>query len=143
MIEKSAFLRCTPDRAFVLFTERASAWWPPALRHTTDPHSEIMMRPAGRFWEQGVDGEAVELGRITAWEPPWRLVFDFFPGTDAKHPTEVVVTFAAEAHGTLVVVEHRPTSRSIPLWDAGAPGYERAWDLVLDALAAAAVVETT
>lgn len=141
MIEKSAFLRCSPDRAFVLFTEQASAWWPPELRHTADPRSEITMRRSGRFWEQGGDGEAVELGRVTVWEPHWRLGFDFFPGTDEQHPTEVVVTFAAEADGTLVVVEHRPTSASIALWDAGAPGYGRAWDLVLDALAGAAVIE--
>jgi len=141
VIEKSAFLRCTPDRAFVLFTEQASAWWPPTLRHTSDSRSEITMRRGGRFWEQGADGEVVELGRITAWEPPRRLVLDFYPGTDAQHPTEVVVTFAAEADGTLVVIEHRPTSSSIALWNAGAPGYERAWDLVLDALAGAAVVE--
>jgi uncharacterized protein YndB with AHSA1/START domain len=143
VIEKSAFLRCSPDRAFVLFTEQASAWWPPALRHTADPSSEITMRPSGWFWEQGANGEAVELGRVTVWEPPRRLVLDFYPGTDSQHPTEVVVTFAAEADGTLVVVVHRPTSRSIPLWDAGAPGYERAWDIVLEALAAAAAVGIT
>ena len=138
MIQKSAFLRCTPDRAFILFTEQASAWWPPKLRHTTDPRSEIMMRPSGRFWEQGVDGDVVELGQVTVWEPPRRLVLDFYPGTDAQHPTEVVVTFAAEAEGTLVVVEHGPTNESVALWDAGAPGYERAWDLVLAAFERAA-----
>jgi len=133
VIEKSAFLRCSPARAFVLFKQHASAWWPPALRHTADPRSEITMRRSGRFWEQGADGEVVELGRVTVWEPPQRLVLDFYPGTDPQHPTEVVVTFAAEADGTLVVVEHHPTSASAGLWAAGAPGFDRAWDIVLAA----------
>ncbi len=140
MIEKSAFLTCAPDRAFILFTEQASAWWPPALRHTADPRSEITMLASGRFWEQGADGDVVELGQVTVWEPPRRLVIDFYPGTDPQHPTEVVVTFAARADGTLVVVEHRPTRESAALWAAGSPGFKRAWDLVLEAFERAAVV---
>lgn len=143
MIEKAAFLRCTPDRAFILFTEQASAWWPPTLRHTTDPRSEIMMRRSGRFWEQGADGDVVELGQVTVWEPPRRLVLDFYPGTDAQHPTEVVVTFEAERDGTLVVVVHRPTSESAVLWAQGVPGFDRAWDLILAAFERAAVAPNT
>ncbi len=143
MIEKSAFLRCAPDRAFALFTERATEWWPSALRHTVDPGSRITMLASGRFWEQAADGDIVELGRVTVWEPPGRLVLDFYPGTDSEHPTEVVVTFAAEAEGTLVVVEHRPTSESAGAWSAGAPGFERSWDLVLEALEQAATATNT
>ncbi len=143
MIEKSAFLRCAPERAFVLFTEQASAWWPPSLRHTPDPRSEIRMLASGRFWEQGAGGDVVELGRVVVWEPPRRLILDFYPGTDAQHPTEVVVTFAAEADGTIVVVEHRPTSESADVWAAGAPGFERAWELVLAAFARAGLATNT
>jgi Activator of Hsp90 ATPase homolog 1-like protein len=138
MIEKSAFLTCSPSRAFELFTERASDWWPETVRHTADPQSEIQMIPTGRFWERAGDGHEVELGRVLVWEPPRRLVLDFFPGTDAQHPTEVVVRFAEEADGTRVVVEHRPKLESAELWAAGAPGFERAWSLVMPALARAA-----
>ena len=52
MIEKSAYLVCPPARAFALFTERASDWWPEGLRHTSDPRSEIRMLADGRFWER-------------------------------------------------------------------------------------------
>jgi Activator of Hsp90 ATPase homolog 1-like protein len=138
MIEKSAFLTCSPSRAFELFTERASDWWPAEVRHTPDPRSEIRMIPTGRFWERARDGHEVELGRVLVWEPPERLMLDFYPGTDALHPTEVIVRFAGEADGTRVVVEHRPKAESAELWAAGAPRFERSWDIVLPALQEAA-----
>jgi hypothetical protein len=138
MIEKSAFLTCSPTRAFELFTERASDWWPEAVRHTPDPRSEIRMLASGRFWERAGDGHEVELGRVLVWEPPARLILDFYPGTDALHPTEVIVKFAGEADGSRVVVEHRPKAESADLWATGAPRFERSWSLVLPALQEAA-----
>jgi hypothetical protein len=134
VIRKSAFLVCAPARAFVLFTERASEWWPETLRHTDDPYSEITMLANGRFCERGTDGREVELGRVMVWEPPQRLILDFYPGTDAQHPTEVVVRFAPEDGGTRVVVEHGPKPESADLWAAGAFRFERSWHLVLEAL---------
>ena len=89
------------------------------------------MLASGRFWERATNGREVELGRVTTWEPPQRVILDFYPGTDAEHPTEVVVTFAAEGSGTRVLVEHGPKPESAELWAAGAPGFERAWNLVL------------
>jgi uncharacterized protein YndB with AHSA1/START domain len=134
VIQKSAYLDCAPARAFALFTERASDWWPEALRHTADPRSEIRMLADGRFWERATDGREVELGRVLAWEPARRLVLDFYPGTDAEHPTEVVVRFAEENGGTRVLVEHGPKPESAGLWSTGAPRFERSWDLMLAAL---------
>jgi len=141
MIEKSAYLVCPPARAFTLFTERASDWWPEGLRHTSDPRSDIRMLADGRFWERAGDGREIELGRVLVWEPAKRLILDFYPGTDAEHPTEVVVRFAEENGGTRVVVQHRPKPESADLWATGAPGFERAWTLVLPALEHAAEKE--
>jgi uncharacterized protein YndB with AHSA1/START domain len=135
MIEKSVLLACAPARAFALFTERASDWWPAPLRHTGDERSEIRMLAGGRFWERASDGREVELGRVTAWEPPERLILDFYPGTGEQHPTEVVVRFTDVAGGTRVIVEHAPKTESADLWAGGAPRFDRSWDLVLDALA--------
>ena len=137
MIEKSVVLTCGPAHAFALFTERASDWWPRPLRHTNDSRSEIRMLAGGRFWERAADGREVELGRVIAWEPARRLILDFYPGTDTLHPTEVVVSFTAEGDGTRVVVEHVPKPVSAERWAEGAPSFERAWDLVLAALAGA------
>jgi len=57
----------------------------------------------------------VERGRVTAWEPPTRLVFewrgdDFAP--DEK--TEVEVCFEASGAGTLVTLIHRGWGRIRP-----------------------------
>jgi hypothetical protein len=138
VIEKSAYLRCAPAQAFALFTERASDWWPEPLRHTADPRSQIRLLSSGRFWERAADGHEVELGRVVVWEPAKRLILDFYPGTDTEHPTEVVVKFAAENGGTRIIVEHRPKPESADLWAAGAPGFKRAWELMLPTLQRAA-----
>lgn len=138
MIKNSVLLACAPERAFALFTEAASEWWPEARRHTKDPASTITLSPAGRFWERAADGHEVELGRVREWEPPRRLVLDFYPGTDAQHPTDVTITFVAEGDGTRVTVEHRPTPVSDELWKQRAPRFEQSWEAVLGALALSA-----
>jgi hypothetical protein len=134
MIEKSVVLACACERAFALFTEHASDWWPELLRHTDDAHSQITLRASGRFWERATDGREVELGRVTAWEPPTRLALDFYPGTGADHPTEVVVRFSPEGDGTRVFVQHGPKVVSAEAWAAGASRFERSWQFVLEAL---------
>ena len=135
MIKKSILLACPMDRAFYLFTQAASEWWPLERRHTQDPLSQIQMLPSGRFWERAADGHEVDLGHVREWDPPHRLVLDFYPGTDAQHPTLVVVTFAAEGDATRVTVDHRPTAVSEDLWKLRVPRFEQSWELVLAAFA--------
>ena len=134
MITKSVVLACGVARAFELFTAHAGEWWPKQRRHTPDAQSEIRMLASGRFWERARDGTEVELGRVRHWEAPHRLVLDFYPGTDAQHPTEVVVTFAAQGEVTLVTVEHRPTEASEALWRTRASRFIASWELLLPAL---------
>jgi uncharacterized protein YndB with AHSA1/START domain len=140
MIEKSIVLPCSVERAFALFTEEISQWWPPGRRHTGDPESTMLLLASGRFFERARDGREVELGRVREWEPPSRLLLDFYPGTDADHPTEVEVRFAPEdaAPATRVTILHRPTPASEALFGASAPRYVASWDVVLPALREAA-----
>jgi uncharacterized protein YndB with AHSA1/START domain len=143
MIEKSIVLPCSLERAFALFTEQISSWWPPERRHTNDPNSTLSLQASGRFYERASDGREVELGRVRAWEPPSRLLLDFYPGTDAQHPTEVEVQFAREQASdtrTRVTVLHRATPASAALFGARAPKYLDSWDAVLSALARAAAL---
>ena len=67
--------------------------------------------------------------------PPERIALDFYPGTDADHPTDVTITFVPEGDGTRVHVVHRPTPASAELWLQRAPAFVRSWDVVLPALA--------
>lgn len=133
MITRSIFLPRPPPAAFALFTERASEWWPTDRRHTKDPKSIITLASTGRFSERSGDHE-VQLGKVRVWDPPQRLLLDWYPGTDVDHPTEVEIRFTAEGEGTRVTVEHRPLPVSAPLWKDRAPRYEKSWDSVFAAL---------
>lgn len=139
MIVKSVLLPLPPKAAFELFTQSASVWWPADRRHTKDPASEIFLLADGRFYERARDGREVELGNVRAWQPPTQILLDFFIATGPEKPTEVEITFAAEPGGTRVTVTHRPKPASAALWSGHAPRYAQSWDIVLAALARAAV----
>jgi len=138
MIVKSVMLPLAPPAAFELFTRKISLWWPEDRRHTQDPASEIFLLADGRFYERARDGREVELGHVRAWDSPSRILFDFFIATGPEKPTEVEITFDADAGGTRVTVTHRPKPSSEALWTERAPRYARSWDVVLAALAQSA-----
>jgi uncharacterized protein YndB with AHSA1/START domain len=138
VIVKSVVLPCPPARAFVLFTAHASEWWPPERRHTGDPESAIVISESGRFFERDAGGREVELGVVREWEAPRRLVLDWYPGTDAEHPTRVEVTFEAVGEDTRVQVRHGPGAAGDEMFRGRAARYEASWDLVMSALHAAA-----
>lgn len=133
MIERSVLLPCEPERAFVLFTERAGEWWPAERRHTHDPDSAIIVEMAGRFYERARDGTEVELGIVRHFEPPTRLVLDWFPGTGPLAPTRVEVRFEAHGEGTRVTVLHSAGDAEIDRYRANAARYDASWQLVLSA----------
>ena len=75
-------------------------------------------RLGGRLFEEfevGAETRIFETGRITVWEPPARLAFDWravnFTGDEN---TEVEVNFKETSTGTLVTVTHRGWSRIRP-----------------------------
>jgi uncharacterized protein YndB with AHSA1/START domain len=135
MIVKSVVLACGLERAFTLFTEQASLWWPAARRHSRDANSTIRMEAAGRFYERAVDGTEVELGVVRHFEPLRRLVLDWYPGTGPESPTLVDVTFEAVDGGTKVTVRHDRGAADASVFGGNAPAYDRSWDLVLAAAA--------
>ncbi len=138
MIEKRVVLAVSHDRAFALFTEQIDAWWPSERRHI-QPGPSVVVLTHERFFEVSGAGLTVELGAIRAWEPPHRIVLDWYPGTGADAPTEVEVTFVAEGEtATRVSVVHRAGPRSVELFPTRAPRYDGSWNLVLAALEGAA-----
>jgi uncharacterized protein YndB with AHSA1/START domain len=139
MIELTVLLPLAPAQAFELFTTQITAWWPPDRRHLNDADSQLFLRASGRFFERAGNGTELDLGRVRLWDPPRRIVLDFYVGTDAAHPTEVDIRFEAEGDGTRVSVNHRPREDSAELWDKRAAIFARSWEAVLSALRAAAV----
>lgn len=105
-----------PAAAFAMFTDEIDQWWRrgPKFRHAgmaAETRIAIEQGVGGAVFEAWRDskGEHVqELGRVTAWDPPHRLVFGWRNATFAPlEHTEVEVTFTAMGRGTLVTVRHR------------------------------------
>ncbi len=115
----SVLVRVPPADAFRIFTEEIDAWWRRGLRYRIgEGRSVVHLEPklGGRLFEtfQSPDGaeRVKETGRVTGYEPPFRLVLEwravnFAPGES----TEVEVRFDASPSGTLVTVCHRGWSK--------------------------------
>ncbi len=134
-ITKSVTLACDPARAFALFTEHAGVWWPEDRRHTDDAESAICIEASGRFFERATDGTEIELGVVRRFEPPQRLILDWYPGTGPENPTQVEIRFDTIEGGTRVSIVHGPGVAAADVFRRTAPAYERSWESVFAALA--------
>ena len=100
-----------PVRSFAAFTGDIGEWWCPngLFRFTERAGGRLEFEPGPprRLVEIGVDGERFEIGPVTVWEPPHRLVFGWRQsGFPAGQTTEVSVRFDEVENGTRVTVEH-------------------------------------
>ncbi len=124
---------CPASHAFETWTERTSMWWPPAHTVTHDPKAIVVFEPHvnGRIFERSSSGREVDWGRITSWDPPRRLVYQWHIATDPESATEVEIAFVDLGDRTRVEIEHRGWER---LGDRGRGWREMnqaGWDGVL------------
>jgi uncharacterized protein YndB with AHSA1/START domain len=118
----TVFVAVTPEVAFDVFTREIDSWWRRGVKfRASGRHAgTLAFEPGvgGRLFETfDVDGEphTVVVGRVMAWEPPARLLFEWRNSNFAPHErTEVEVRFVAAADGTQVSVEHRGWSTLPP-----------------------------
>ena len=114
-IKKSIFVKRPVERTFQIFTEQIGSWWPlkEGFSFGGERAAEIVLegREGGRFFERFTDGEELEIGVVTAYAPPRRVVFTWAPPT-WDGATEVEVRFSPEADGTRVDLEHRGWERA-------------------------------
>ena len=109
-------VRATPERAFEAFVAEIGQWWRPNPLFPTTPRApgRLAFEPhlGGRLTETLANGKVFEIGRITAYDPPERLIFSYrqanFPG---ELNTEVEVRFESLGEETRVSVEHRGVDR--------------------------------
>jgi uncharacterized protein YndB with AHSA1/START domain len=121
-VKVSVLVAVKPAAAFRAFTEEIDQWWGrgPRYRRVGAGRNIIHFEPrvGGRLLESFTTpaGTTVtETGRVTAWEPPARLSFEFRAANFApSEKTEVEVTFEASPSGTLVTVRHRGWARIRP-----------------------------
>jgi uncharacterized protein YndB with AHSA1/START domain len=127
-----------PHEAFRLFTDGIQEWWPldEGFSYGGDRAKEIHLeaRVGGRFFERFVDGDELEVGRVTACEPPDRILFTW-RDPDWTAETEVEVTFVAEGDGTCVFLSHRGFDRLGPGWESIAARWAGGWPRVVGAFA--------
>ncbi len=89
-------------RAFELFTTRMTEFWPKEHSIGVSELAEVVIEPqsGGRWFERGVDGSECQWGRVSAWEPPRKVVLLWQIGADwqfdPEFETEVEVTFSSE-----------------------------------------------
>ncbi|XRQ08703.1 SRPBCC family protein [Actinomadura welshii] len=119
-IHQSITVPAPPDRAFRVFTHQFGLWWPREYSIGKAEMSDFVVEPrvGGRWYEVGVDGTECDTGRVTAYEPPGRLVlawhldgnWQFDP--DPAHASEVEVRFTPDGDdGTRVDLFHRHFDR--------------------------------
>ena len=136
VLERVIALRCSPIHAFAVFTTKTDLWWPRDHRRTSAATMVFEPRLDGRLLERAPDGSEWVIGKVTAFDPPERLAFDWFPGSPAA-PTAVDVAFREAADGAEIAIVHRALSEvAIAAWAGKVALFERGWDTVLPAMAA-------
>ena len=110
----TVFVAIAPSDAFDVFTREIDRWWRtgPRYRIGGRRRGQLFFEPrlGGRLFETfeiSTGSRTVEVGRVTAWEPPLRLSLEW-RGVNFKpeEKTFVDVTFAPSGEGTLVTVRH-------------------------------------
>ena len=120
-VRRSIVVEAPQERAFTVFTEGMSTWWPLETHHIGEQKAEAAVvepRAGGRWYERAADGTECEWGRVIAWKPPERVVFGWHLGPEWKYDpdealaTEVEVRFVVEGPTTTrVELEHRGFER--------------------------------
>lgn len=126
-------LRCSPEHAFDVYVNRIGEWWHPD--YTADPQAmesvTIEPRVGGRVYATYRDAGDETWGRVTAYEPPGRLVHTSTLAQTPDHPSEITVRFAPAEGGCKVDFAHGG-------WNEGNASYRGKfsdWRLILDRFA--------
>jgi uncharacterized protein YndB with AHSA1/START domain len=84
-VQESIRIGASRERVFEAYVAEIDAWWPrqgryrysfaPAGHNPAPAYMAFEAREGGRLFERFEDGSEFEIGRITVWEPPRRLVY--------------------------------------------------------------------
>ena len=117
-VRKQVLVNANQQRAFDLFTNGMSRWWPATHSTLNSPLKQYVVEPrtGGRWYAVGEDGSTDQTGYVIDWQPPrlvvlaWQLSAEW--QFDPALVTEVEVRFVAEsANTTRVELEHRNLQR--------------------------------
>jgi uncharacterized protein YndB with AHSA1/START domain len=117
-VHKQITVNANQQRAFDLFTNGMSRWWPATHSILKSPLKQYVVEPrtGGRWYAVGEDGSTGQTGYVIDWQPPrlvvlaWQLSAEW--QFDPALVTEVEVRFVPEsANTTRVELEHRNLQR--------------------------------
>ncbi len=120
----------TPDVAFAAFTEELDLWWVRGpINHWAAGRTREMRIEAGvggRLLEVYDEDDALELGRVTSWEPGKRLAW-----SSSLDDVKTEVSFAPAATGTTVTgvarIAEGGQDRGGTAWTRVVPKWFGAW----------------
>jgi uncharacterized protein YndB with AHSA1/START domain len=133
-VTRTVTVKASQDRAFKVFTDGFTTWWPASHHIGKAEMAEAVLEPreGGRWYERGVDGSECDWGVVRAYEPPNRVVVSWHLNgqwgyvADERLASEVEVRFIAEEpDSTRVELEHRHLDRHGDDWRAVRDGVSR------------------
>jgi uncharacterized protein YndB with AHSA1/START domain len=134
VIRKSVTVSVPVERAFQVFTEEISAWWPLHTHAVDTERSDTVVmegRVGGRLFERTPDGQEHLWGTLVTWDPPRHITYSWHPGRSEETAQEVDVLFTPDGDGTRVDIAHYGWEKlSGPIEDTLA-SYHDGWDKVI------------
>jgi hypothetical protein len=146
-IRREVVVPTTQQRAFEVFTQQITGWWPAHHHIGSAAIEEIIIEPreGGRWYTRHRDGTQTSTGFVSTWEPYDRLALTWQIGADWKYDSTLITTvelgFIAEAvDRTRVRLEHRGLENYGPEAPRMRQVFDEpdAWNGTLAAFAAAA-----
>ena len=138
VVRQTVVLDADPEAAFALFTEGIHRWWPlrAGFAYGGDRARSIHLeaKDGGRFYERMVDGDEIQVGRVTSCDRPRHLTFSWRALSWAAE-TQVRVDFRPEGAGTRIELLHSGFELLGDSGQAVRDGFAGGWPRVLEALA--------
>lgn len=107
-LEIEFFVACPVEHAFDVWTDRTDMWWPRDHTRSGRPDCNVTIEPrvGGRLFERTLDGDELEWGQVTIWDPPRRLGYLWHIYGEPHEATKVEMTFVPDGNATRIKVVH-------------------------------------
>jgi uncharacterized protein YndB with AHSA1/START domain len=140
-LELEFTVACDPARAFSLWAEQTSRWWPHGHSVSTERGLTVTFEPypGGRIYETTPAGVEHDWGEVLQWDPPHRLVYLWHLRFDRSDATEVEVSMTPLPEGTRVRIQHRGWERLGAAAEERRDRNRRGWAAVIEHYRRAAI----
>ena len=141
--EQSVEVPLPPERAFHLFTEGISRWWP-LEKHSVSAMGEdgpaqgiaMDLREGGEVTETLATGKTSVWATLLRYDPPRSFELRWHPGQPPEMATRVIILFEPVNDGTRVTIRHDGFEVRGAGAKAARDGYASGWPGILARFAA-------